>query len=42
MSERCHWRRSDVFIVNFEEISYFGVSMVDFEQENAGWVEYEL
>ena len=36
--ERCHWRRSGVFIVNFEEISHCsGVSVVDFEQLNAGW-----
>ena len=35
-SERRHWRRSGVFIVNFEHISYFfhSVSIVDFEQVN--------
>ena len=30
----CNWRRSDVFIVNFDHIS--GVSIVDFEQVNTG------
>ena len=34
--------RSAVFIVNFEQISHFGISIVDFEEVNAGWVEYEL
>ena len=34
--------RSTVFIVNFEQISHFGISIVDFEEVNAGWVEYEL
>ena len=34
-----HWRRSDVFIVTFEQISSsFGVPVVNFEQVNAGWV----
>ena len=37
--ERHHWRRSGVFIVNFEHISLFSsVFIVDFEQVNAGWV----
>ena len=36
--ERCHSRRSGVFIVNFEEISNCsGVSIVDFEQVNTSW-----
>ena len=36
--ERCHSRRSGVFIVNFEEISHCsGVSIVDFEQVNTSW-----
>ena len=37
---RRHWRRSGVFIVNFEDISHLVlvcVSIVNFEQENAGW-----
>ena len=34
--ERCPWRRSCVFIVNFEHISR-SVSIVNFEQVNAGW-----
>ena len=34
-----HWRRSGVFIVNFEYISHLAsVSIVNFEQINAGWV----
>ena len=37
--ERRHWRRSCVFIVNFEYISHlFSVSIVDFEQVNVCWV----
>ena len=34
--ERRHWRRSGVFIVNFEHILYFfsSVSIVDVEQVN--------
>ena len=38
--ERHYWRRSFVFIVNFEQISLIVsvVSIVDFEQLNAGWV----
>ena len=36
-----NWRRFDVFIVNFEHISHLcsSVSIVNFEQVNAGWVE---
>ena len=37
-SKQHHWRRSGVFIVNFEQISlYSGVSIANFEQENADW-----
>ena len=34
-----YWRRSGVFIVNFEHIFYFAleVSIVNFEQVNASW-----
>ena len=32
--ERRHWRRSGIFIVNF----IVSVSIVKFEQVNAGWV----
>ena len=33
------WRRSDVFIVNFEHISHLVlVSIVNFKQVNTGWV----
>ena len=32
MPERRQWRRSGIFIVNFER-----VSIVNFEQLNAGW-----
>ena len=40
-SERHHWRRSGVFIVNSEQISHYsGVFTVDFEQVNTSWVEY--
>ena len=37
--KRRHWRRFGVFIVNFEHISHlcFSVSIVNFEQVNAGW-----
>ena len=36
-SEKCdHWRRSDVFIVNFEHISHL-VSIVNFKHVIAGW-----
>ena len=39
--EQRHCRRSGVFIVNFEHISYlFLVSIVDFEQVNVSWVWY--
>ena len=35
--ERREWRRSGVFIVNFEQISHIAVvSTADFEQVNAG------
>ena len=39
-----HWRRSGVFIVNFEHISHrFRVSNVNFEHVNAGRVRaYDL
>ena len=34
-----HWRRSDVFLANFEQISrYSGDSIADFEEENVNWV----
>ena len=38
-AEWCQWLRSGVFIVNFKQIShnFSGVSIVDFEQLNAGW-----
>ena len=38
--ERRQWHRSDVFIVNFEHVSYlyFSVSIVDFEQVNVSWI----
>ena len=39
--ERRQWRRSGVFIVNFEHISHppcSSVSIVNFEQVNAGWI----
>ena len=38
-SERRHWCRSGVFIVNFEQMPYIVLvfSIVDFEQVNAGW-----
>ena len=33
-----HWRRSGVFVVNFERILLCSsVSIVNFEQVNAGW-----
>ena len=36
--ERRQWRRSVVFIANFEQISHSSsVSIVGFEQVNAGW-----
>ena len=34
--ERRQWRRSDDFIVNFQQTS--SVSIAEFEQENNGWV----
>ena len=39
--ERRQWRRSYVFIVNFEHISYVfsRVSIVNFKQVNVSWVE---
>ena len=35
--DRLHWRRPDIYIVNFEHISYpfFSASIVAFEQVNA-------
>ena len=33
--ERRHWRRSDVFFVNFKHISH--LSIVDFEQVSVRW-----
>ena len=38
-AERRHWRRSGVFIVNFEHISHLcsSVSFVNFEHVIAGW-----
>ena len=41
-AERRHWRRSVIFIVNFEQhISYFipcsSVSIINFDLVNAGW-----
>ena len=40
--ERRHWRRSGVFIINFEEILHIViVSIIDFEQVNVSWVQYE-
>ena len=39
IKERRQWRRSVIFIFNFEQISHCsGVSIIDFEQVNAGWV----
>ena len=39
-SERRYWRRSGVFIVNFEYISHLSLVffVVDFEQTNISWV----
>ena len=36
-----HWGRLVIFIVNFELISYFSVSVVDFEQVNFNWVTFK-
>ena len=36
--EQRHWRRSGVFIVNYEHITFSSVSIVNFEQVNADWV----
>ena len=40
--EQRQWRRSAVFIVNFELISHYysGASIVHLEEVNAGWVEF--
>ena len=40
INSRQLWRRSVVFIVNFEHISHLAlsVSIINFEQINAGWV----
>ena len=37
--ERRHWRRSDVYIVNFKYIlhPFSNVSIFDFEQANVNW-----
>ena len=32
--EGSQWRRSHVFIVNFEHISFFSVSVADYKQVN--------
>ena len=39
-SERRHWRRSGIFIANYEHISHLisSASIVDFEQVNVSWV----
>ena len=34
--DRRHWRRSGVFIVNFEHTPCSSVSIVNFEQVNSG------
>ena len=36
---RCYWRRSGVFIVNFQHISHLcsSVSNINFERVIAGW-----
>ena len=41
--ERRQWRRSGVFIFNFEHILHLfsTVSIVDFEQVNVSWVAIE-
>ena len=40
-TERHHGRRSGVFIVNFEHVSFFPtVSVVDFEQISVYWVDF--
>ena len=37
--EQRHWHRSGVFILNFEYFTHCsGVSIVDFEQVNVGWI----
>ena len=38
--EQCHWRRSGVFIINFEHILHLVlvISTVNFELVNADWV----
>ena len=38
--EKTHWRRSGVFIVKSERMSYLvvSVSIVNFERVNAGWI----
>ena len=38
-ADRRHWRRSVVFIFDFEQISHIVLvfPFVDFEQANAGW-----
>ena len=36
-SERRHWRRSGVFIINFEHVSHLSSSVVNFELINSSW-----
>ena len=38
--ERCHWRRSSVFIVKCEHISNFFL-IIDFEEAKVCWVHIE-
>ena len=38
--EQCQWRRSSVFIVNYEHISDF-VLIVSFKQANFYWIYFE-
>ena len=38
--EQCQWRRSSVFVVNYEHISDF-VLIVSFEQANFYWIYFE-
>ena len=34
---KSHWRRSGIFIVNFEHTLHSSVSIVSFDQVNAAW-----
>ena len=37
--ERCRWRLSNVFTINFEHVSHISTaSIVEFEQVNVSWV----